>query len=551
MDMAHRLPKILLRWGVLLAAAWIFQVPFLIFSLTYAPTHDFSIHYHWVVEFADAFYGGDPYPRWMARANYGLGEPALLYYSPLYYFCTALLRPLSGNSWDAMRQVLLLSTLATGFYGHRLLKNYAGENAALFGAVCLQLAPMIQMMLGYVAEIPWVFSFPILVATLYYAVRPGAFIRPIDMPIAACICLLVMTHVLSAMMVIICFSVCFLPQIRMVGNGFRIGRPAWSWVLSVLFGLALSSVYLLPALASLKYISPGHYIGAINTWASFAFPIVTQRLYGIQWFAFQWVISGAVLLCVLVATWFSWRRPHRSDRRGRALAFLLIAAWTGLILASELSFPLWLLPAPLPMLQFPYRFIFIATAAGVLANLLVLLDGHFNRLNRAIMGLPLLLCVALTAYTAAKLVLVDGHVMNLQPDDRSVYVGAREYDLKTAGNDWQDYAKGGFQRDCRQGGLVCEQAPPTGDRLQFQIDVPQARFVRLPLFAFPAWQATVDGAPAQTKIDRGLVAVALPKGSHAVQLQWRRLPAEIAGFWLSVLSLCLGGLLLWRRRGAA
>ena len=40
-----------------------------------------------------------------AAANHGLGEPALLYYSPLYYLATGALRLATGNTW-AMVTVL-------------------------------------------------------------------------------------------------------------------------------------------------------------------------------------------------------------------------------------------------------------------------------------------------------------------------------------------------------------------------------------------------------------------------------------------------------------
>ena len=40
---------------------------------------DFDAHYRWAMEAAAAMAAGDPWPRWMAAANQGLGEPALLF----------------------------------------------------------------------------------------------------------------------------------------------------------------------------------------------------------------------------------------------------------------------------------------------------------------------------------------------------------------------------------------------------------------------------------------------------------------------------------------
>ena len=542
--------EIWLRWGVLLAAALMFHASTILFGLVNPFPHDFFIHYRWVVEFADAFWDGDLYPRWMARANFGLGEPTMLYYSPLFYYAAAVLRGVTGNAWDAMRLVMVISTVLTGYFGYRLLRSFTGEYTAPAGAICLQWAPLVQMTFNFMSEIPWAVSSSVLAAAIYYTTRPGAFSRLIDLPVAICVALLVMTHVLSAMMLIICFSLAFLPYLRIGARGFAIGRPLYSWVLSVSFGMLLSAFYLFPAILDLKYINPGTYIGALNMWSGFAFPLVTWKLYGLRWFAFQWPVAGVVLLCTAVATGIAMRRPDRSDRRGQALRFLLIAAWAAIFLSSELSIPLWLLPAPLRMLQFPHRFIYIASATGMLAALLVLLERNptGGRWMRLLSALPLLIGLALSFYIVAKVVLVDGRPVNLSSDDRSLYEGAREYDLRSAGPGWHSYAKGGFERDCRRAGLDCKQLPPTGDHLVFQVNAPKPQLVRLPTFAFPAWRATVDGAAAPLETNQGMVAVMLSQGRHEVALTWRRLPEEIAGLWITLLTAAAALWLGWRQR---
>ena len=90
-------------------------------------SRDFSIHYTWAVQFSEALRSGDPYPHFMWRDQFGFGEPALLFYSPLFYYLCGIVRLFTANIWDAMRIIFVFSTFLTGFYGWRLLKLFMTE----------------------------------------------------------------------------------------------------------------------------------------------------------------------------------------------------------------------------------------------------------------------------------------------------------------------------------------------------------------------------------------------------------------------------------------
>src|SRR5215472_17487798 len=91
----------------------------------------------------------------MWRGNFGLGEAALLFYSPLFYYLCGAVRLFTPNTWEAMRIVFVLSTCLTGFYSWRLLGLFAENVQALAGAVLLQWAPMIFMLFYYFNGFPW------------------------------------------------------------------------------------------------------------------------------------------------------------------------------------------------------------------------------------------------------------------------------------------------------------------------------------------------------------------------------------------------------------
>lgn len=535
-----------IRWAILVCAALLFHAPAILFDVGNLKS-DFLIHYRWAVEFSDSISDGQIYPRWMARSFFGLGAPSFLYYSPIFYFASALFRFFTGNTWDAMRCVFLASTVITGFFGYRILKRHTSERLALFGAVCLQMAPMIQMLFNYVCEIPWAVSFAALTALMYYATAPRAYERLFNIPIAVCVALLVATHVLSGFMLILCCSGYFLRYVRIGKQGLKIDLPAFSWTASVTLGLMLSSVYLFPALTALRYLHPKSFSSLLTPWDGFSFSIVTAMIYGIRWFSFQWPVSLVPLLCTAVATWFTLRRADKTDPIYSTLLFLLSSSWVAMFLASEFSYPIWIPSTPLRMLQFPHRFIYIASATSVLANVLVLRDVARDPVRRAakcaVAIFPLLAGIGLTGILEAKMIFVDGQHLDLTSDSRSPYKGLQEYWLRTIAAKDRSHprAKKLSEEGCFGQDAQCGQIAKLGNSATFHISTASQQFVRLPVFDFPAWRTTVDAAEAPISMDAktGLISVPLPPGEHVVSLSWRRLPEEWIGLALTLLGLAV------------
>ena len=89
-------------------SAWLVASPHAVFNLA-DRNQDFDQHLAWAFQVGQGLAAGDPYPRWMPLGNRGLGEPALLYYSPAYSLAVSLLRPLTDATWSAMRLVEFLA----------------------------------------------------------------------------------------------------------------------------------------------------------------------------------------------------------------------------------------------------------------------------------------------------------------------------------------------------------------------------------------------------------------------------------------------------------
>ncbi|MFQ5435643.1 MAG: hypothetical protein ACE5FD_12265, partial [Anaerolineae bacterium] len=98
--------------------------------------------------------------------------------------------------------------------------------------------------------------------------------------------------------------------------------------------------------------------------------------------------------------------------------------------------------------------------------------------------------------------------------------------------------------------IIGEEITPL--HFRYQVSTPKQFRLRLFLFAFPGWEATVDGRPAETELARpeGFIIVIVPEGEHEVEVQFKNTPARNTAVSITVVSLIVTLLVagrLWRR----
>jgi hypothetical protein len=560
---------------VLALSAWLVAAPHAMFDLA-DRNQDFDQHLAWAFQFGQGLAAGDPYPRWMPLGHRGLGEPALLYYSPGYYGAVALLRPLTDATWSAMRAVEWLALLTLGLAGWTLLRRLARPLPALLGAVACQASPMVFMLFNHFNGFPWASNAACFALLLVAALRPGpddaAQASPADrhappwqpgtllrVPVALAVAAMTLTHLVSTLMALICLTpaLCWLWADAHGGGRAGLARAALSWLASAGTGLALAGVFLVPALASMDLISAREWTETYRPHDAFSFPTVTAWRYGIRWFGFQWPLSLVCLALSLAAAWLLRRRGAALPATARRTTIaLLIVSGCALGLASELSLPLWLIDSPLRKVQFPHRFLFVASITATWALALSAGSGPADdRLARRVGLIGLAGATLLTGLLAARIVLRDGAPVD-GGDTRIVAHGSySEYTLpwqRPAALAWQ--RTGGWRVALADAGITLLGDVGSGaGGWDWVLQVPQAHRIVLPVLWFPAWAGRLDGRPHPVTLDAatGLVAIDLPAGEHAIALRWQRLPAERAGAALSAAALLACGLAAWRGRRLA
>lgn len=516
------------------------------------PNVDLLTHYRWISQFKQVLAEGTLYPRWMPLANHGFGDPSFIVYQPLYYYCAAALTALTGDVWFTMRLLVFASTLFTGVVGYFVLSKSCERPVALIGSVLLQLQPLPVFLAGYHAAFPWQFSFPLAVLVVHLGIRraPGM----INIPLSAAVALLTLAHVLVSFMFLVCLSCSRL--LTLWQRGFRHGSPDFlHWAASILLGLALAGVYLIPALGAPPLLNP-HLAehGAYLDWRnSFAFPVITAGIYGMRWFAVQWVLPLVPLTIVAAAVFLRVRRPPASSPESAMASSLLLVAVVGLLLSSEISFPAYSASALLRLVQWPYRFLTVATVASCLALPVIVgsLDGRRGtRAGPWLLWGALAISVLVLVPTQYRL-WTEGSRPDLGPATLERFVGQRGLEPATAGEKWKETdAKTILQQTCGRANVRCSTILDHAQHRIWEVSLDQPIRMLLPLFAFPAWTVTIDGIPTATNVDQevGVIALDVPAGTHRIEVEWTPLSSERIGAALSLLAFAiLLGTFVWRR----
>lgn len=500
------------------------------------PQGDYKTHIRWAYQFYISLGEGSFYPRWAFAAHSGLGEPAFLYYQPLFYYFVSSFNYFLNDIVLSVRISLIISNILLGIAGFLSIYRLIPLYHAWFGMILIQATPMLIFLESYYAALPWVFASPFIV----FFVSESTKDNPSPMKLAIHLALLTLSHILSAMMILI--SIGLASVLSLVGRPSQEKlRRSIQWLTGVTIGLLLTSFYLLPALTLQDLISPQAWINAsaVDWHRAFAFPIFSYLKNGLRWFAVQWPFSLLALIMFLVALKVVSRV---TDVRSNIVYRLLGYSATALFFSSELSYPLYSVIGFLQKIQQPYRFIVPATLYATLAISACLSSlwpltpvKPYKILGQGAVMLAFLL-VAMVQFGLYK----EGLPSPALSIAMKGTFGQPEYFPATKGPNWMEYVnQGGWNQECINKQIICTDEQKSTHAWSALVTAKNESIIRLPLFFFPNWHAALgdkrhDIVPDH---DTGLISMTVPQGSHRINVTWDKLPVEYIGLSLTLLGL--------------
>jgi hypothetical protein len=482
---------------------------------------DLYVHLLWSWQVMRCLAAGD-LPVWLPDLNAGFGSPGIRLYSPLGPVLQGGLGLALGGAGAALRAAPVLVWAAFLL----VLQRVRGDRAGAAEWALLALAPLaVHSLLGRAAWSEFL-AIPLLWWLLDTALAGG--VRPLrDGVVLACLWLL---HAPTTLMAVLLLA--GTAALR------RDPRTARALAGASVLAAALSAWHWLPLLAEMRLVDrralvDGIFTTARNVLGSPAAHALDESV------ALGWC-AVALLAAALAGGW--WRTdPART---------VLVAACVAL--ASPLALPLYRLPSPLDLLQFPWRWLL---PAAVLAA------------APAARGLA-----AWRGRAAALLLLAPLALLPLPPLVRDPGLGRATAGSEAGERVWQSLGGNPLLVDAAQNRpaafrmlaanvgrfgphpVVVEPAGTawratrwTPTRREVLVSSADGARVDLRVLDYPFWEVTVDGVAAAAG-GTGVLSAAVPAGRHTVVARWRGNPLAAAGRAFAAGTLGAVALLAARRR---
>lgn len=524
--------------------------------------HDFDFHFVSWLEVARGWHDGLFYPHWALSPNFGAGEPRFIFYPPASWMLGALLGTILG--WHAAPWLFTTICLFCAGLAMRSFASGWLPPVTATAAACLYIANPYMLFVAYeraaYGELMAAALVPLL---LCFAVRPSP-------PIAALTATIAGIWLMNAPSgVMACYALLWIALLRLASE--RSFRSSLRLASATAIGLALAGFYLVPAAYQERWVEITRAIGPdMRFQDSFLFHRSGEAFHDAV------LHTASILACILLAFALASILLWRDASRSRPLLWLASLAGLILLLLVPISAPLWRHAPQLAYMQFPWRWLLVL--APVVALFVAGSLAQRTQTAWLVTAVAVLCGASIVACTrpfhqycddqdnvSAQLALMrdgtgqEGTDEYTPHDDDNAEVDQDMPEVRvlvSPGAEEQDSGKvqnPEYEPDPnaeRHATITVTQW--LSERRSIALDTPAPGYAVFRLMDYPAWTVRRNGeiVTQRPRRDDGLLTIPVPPGRSEIDIQWHTTPDIWIGRALSLLGLCVFGLVWYRERRA-
>lgn len=551
---------------VLLLSYWVIKP---LFITGFFPIHD-DTQVARVFEMTKSLKDGIFPVRWVSDLGYGYGYPIFNFYAPLAYYVGALFQLLSFDALSATKLMMGTGIILSGAFMYLLGKEFWGKLAGVVSAAFYLYAPYHAVDIyvrGDVAEF-WAYAFIPLAFLAFYKVykNRGSF-RWVVVG-AFSYAGIILSHNLTAMMV----TPFLLAVIGILSwNCLRIKKKTIAYALVGTFtlGLCLSAFYFVPALLEQKYTNV---LSQIGGGADFKNHFVCP----LQLWQSQWGYGGSVPGCndglsfmigkihllsvlaalIIEAALLFRKKIKRNSEQIKIIALSFLGLLTAVLIMLPISEPLWKALPFMAFLQYPWRFLimasfFTAFIAGSLVffSKLIFANKHLEYL---VFGFLILLVMVMYVKFFTPQTIFGKNVSEYVNLDVLRWTTSKISD---------EYMPRDFPKPTDSKDVVNQVVIFNNQDIKINSQYQNTKVIRLNFVAakqtkvhfniahFPSWKLTVDGSNKGSIVSRGYDASIAP-GSHTIEMKFVQSGVEKISNAVSIAGLLaiIAGIILSKKK---
>lgn len=532
---------------LLILAVFIFLLVLPVIVCGVPDGYDLIQHYQFAVTYHDAIKSGNYLIGWAANTNGGFGDVGIRFYPPLSHYFLAVVQLFTGD-WVTTTSLSIYFWMLIGSIGSYFWARewHPPHNALLVGLLYAvapyHLTQFYQYFLysefAAAGILPFTFLF------LTEALRDGKMRSYLWLSVA--VSLLVLTHIPTTVVGTICLALYALVLIDW--KDLRRTVPKLSAAAALT--LIMTSFYWLRFLSEVTWVS--HYSERFSTgyydYQRYLFPLLynSEEIYFARLMWAQDIVSIFTILLFLPFVVLILYRVRQKKDVSRAQLATLVTGLVPLFMASRLSSFVWENLELLQKIQFPWRWLSIATLFVALAFVTAIthpdLAGHNFKRTRIYALVAFFL--ALSLYNLTQVILPAAHLSRPIFEEKIVGLASEEsFDCW-----WTSWAnRQAFKQRERvlAGNRAVRIIEWQGESRLFEVAAGDPVATRIATFYYPRWKASINGQPVEIeRTDTGLISIPIPGHAVEVRIYFEESRSVTASYYLAALTWLLVLLLL-------